>query len=277
MTLGCDFPRAPLAVGAMVVLVGGCLAAGADAADVDPPRPAPARDWTVIVSPYGWAASLVGNGSLAGFDTDVDVPFSDVLRHLDLVLMGNVEATNGRWGVYIDGQYVRTSQKEDVLEHEIGLDITTTTLSAGAFFTAYEKALGGDTVFGRPRTWTLEPTAGLRWTELKADVEAFGNRGAISADWTDPFVGLRTNLDLDARWNVFAEADVGGFGIGSELSVNAQAYLGYRTFLFDRPTILRAGYRVLDQDFETEDFTGSSRFRWDVTQHGPVLGLSMVF
>jgi len=249
----------------------------AAAADFDNSRIAPEREWAVIVSPYVWAASLNGSGSLAGFDTDVDVPFSDIFDHLDFALMGNIEITNGQWGVYFHGQHVKTSQDEQVFSHEIGLDITTTTLSAGAFFKAYEAVLGGDTVFGKPRTLSIEPTAGVRWTKLEADVEAFGLRASKSSDWTDPFVGLRMNADLTERWNLFAEADVGGFGVGSKVSVNAQAYLGYRTMMLGHPTVLRAGYRLLYQDYENDDFTGANKFKWDVSQHGPAIGFSMRF
>lgn len=235
------------------------------------------KQWAVIVSPYAWAASLKGNASLAGFDTDVDVPFSDVFDHLDFVLMGNVEVTNGEWGFYFDGQHVRTTQDKEILAHKIDLEIKTTSLGGGVFFKAYEDELGGQTVFGKPRTISLEPTAGLRWTRLQARASAFGLSSEKSSDWTDPFIGLRVNADLTARWNLFAEADIGGFGIGSKLSYNAQAYLGYRTMMFGRPTILRAGYRFLHQDYENDDFTGANKFRWNVDQQGPVIGLSMRF
>ncbi|WP_234804165.1 hypothetical protein [Ensifer adhaerens] len=248
-----------------------------NAADFDQTRMAPQSDWTVIVSPYVWAASLKGDASLAGFDTDVDVPFKDTLDHLDLALMGNIELTNGQWGVYFDGQYVRTSQDEELASHEIGLDIKMTTLAVGAFYQVYEQELGGNTVFGKPRTLSIEPTIGLRWTKLEADVSVAGFNKSKSADWTDPFVGLRLNADLSERWNLVAEADVGGFDVGSKLSVNAQAYLGYRTEMFGQPTILRAGYRLLYQDYENDDFTGANKFRWDVNQHGPVIGFSMLF
>lgn len=251
--------------------------APARAADFDAERMAPESDWTVIVSPYIWAASLKGDASLAGFDTDVDVPFKDTLDHLDLALMGNIELTNGQWGVYFDGQYVRTSQDEELLSHEIGLDIKMTTLAVGAFYQIYEQELGGNTIFGKPRTLSIEPTIGLRWTKLEADVSVAGVNASKSADWTDPFVGLRLNADLSERWNLVAEADVGGFDVGSKLSVNAQAYLGYRTEMFGQPTILRAGYRLLYQDYESDDFTGTNKFRWDVNQHGPVIGFSMLF
>lgn len=276
--------RCLLLVGGVALLAASSLltAHAASAADFDQTRMTaeqarPEREWVVIVSPYAWAASLKGDASLAGFDTDVDVPFSDVFDHLDFVLMGNFEVTNGQWGIYVDAQHVRTSQDEELLSNEIGLKIQTTSISAGAFFKAYEVELGGETVFARPRTLSIEPTAGIRWTKLEADVSVLGLNASKSADWTDPFIGLRMNADLTERWNLFAEADIGGFGVGSRLSVNAQAYLGYRTMMLGRPTILRAGYRALYQDYENDDFTGVNKFRWDVTQHGPVVGLSMRF
>lgn len=233
--------------------------------------------WKLIVSPYVWALSLDGDASLAGFDTHVDVPFSETLKHLDLAIMGNVEVTNGRFGFYVDGQYAQTSQEEELLSNELAVGIATTTLALGAFYRAYEVELGGLTVFNEARVFALEPTIGLRWTKLEATVDALGLSVTKQANWTDPFIGLRLNADLDERWNLWAEADIGGFDIGSKISYSAQAFLGYRTFVLDHPTVLRLGYRVTAQDFETDDFTGSNKFQWDVTQHGPIIGFSMQF
>ncbi|UJW76829.1 hypothetical protein IM739_10645 [Rhizobium sp. SL42] len=231
----------------------------------------------MIVSPYVWALSLDGDASLAGFDTHVDVPFSETLKHLDLAIMGNVEVTNGRFGFYFDGQYAETSQEEELLSNELAIGITTTTLAVGAFYRAYELDLGGRTVFNAPRVLAIEPTVGLRWTKLEASVQALGLTTTKQANWTDPFVGVRLNADLDERWNVWTEADIGGFDIGSKIAYSAQAFLGYRTYVLDHPTVLRLGYRVTSQDFETDDFTGSNKFKWDVTQHGPLIGFSMQF
>lgn len=233
-------------------------------------------DWKLIVSPYVWALSLDGDASLAGFDTHVDVPFSETLKHLDLAIMGNVEVTNGQFGFYFDGQYAETSQEEELFSNELAVGIATTTLAVGAFYRAYEHELGGRTVFDKPRVFALEPTVGLRWTKLEATVQALGLSATKQATWTDPFVGVRLTADLDERWNLWAEADIGGFDIGSKIAYSAQAFLGYRTFVLDHPTVLRLGYRVTSQDFETEDFTGDT-FKWDVTQHGPLIGFSMQF
>ena len=116
----------------------------------------------------------------------------------------------------------------------------------------------------------------MRWTKIKADLSVGPFSVSRKAEWTDPFVGVRLKTDLNERWNLAGEADIGGFGAGSKLSYNAQAYLGYRTFLFDRPTNLRVGYRVLSQDFKGPELLGHT-FKWDVVQHGPVVGLSMRF
>lgn len=64
------------------------------------------------------------------------------------------------------------------------------------------------------------------------------------------------------HWNLFVQGDVGGFGAGSDISVNALAMLGYR---------------LIYEDYERADFTGRGRLVCDVQQRGPLLGLSMLF
>ncbi len=63
----------------------------------------------VVASPFVWAPSMKGQASLAGVDTKVDVPFSEVFNNLNSVFMGNLEATNRTLGFYIDGVYLNTS------------------------------------------------------------------------------------------------------------------------------------------------------------------------
>lgn len=241
---------------------------------IRPPKPAPG--WSLLVSPYAWGASLKGKGSLAGIRTNIDIPFSEILDELDLAMMGNAEVTNGRYGFYVDGQYVETSQSKHLLARRISLSVATTRLSAGVFFKLYETELAGTTAFGRPRTLSFEPTAGVRWTRLSGDIGVPGLGFGKASGWYDPFVGLRVNADLTDRWNLFAEADAGGTS-SSQYSLHGRAYLGYRTLLFGRETTLRAGYRAIYQNYTADDFTGRNRFRWDVTQHGPAVGLTMRF
>jgi len=254
--------------------------ASALAADVIAPAPAQSefqdqQRWRVIFSPYVWGASLTGNAGLMGRSTSVDVPFKDILNNLDMSFMGNIEITNGTYGAYFDGQYTKTSQKEDVLDRQLGLDITSTTLTGGVFYRIYQHDLDGLTYYGRQRVFAIEPTAGIRWTQIKAKLNVDPFTESRQANWTDPFIGTRVLYDIGERWNISAEADIGGFGAGTKLSANGQIYLGYRTRVFNLPTIWRVGYRALYQDYRDDD--SREKFKYDVTQHGPVVGWSVQF
>lgn len=254
--------------------------ASALAADIIAPAPVQTeiqdqQRWRVIFSPYVWGASLNGNAGLLGRSTTVDVPFKDIFNNLDMSFMGNVEISNGTFGAYFDGQYTKTSQDEDVLGRQLGLDIVSTTLTGGVFYRIYQHALDGLTYFGKQRVFAIEPTAGVRWTQLKATLSVGPYTESRKKDWTDPFIGTRVLYDINDRWNIAAEADIGGFGAGTKLSANGQIYLGYRTKLFDLPTIWRVGYRALHQNYRDNDTR--EKFKYDVTQHGPVVGFSVVF
>lgn len=233
-------------------------------------------EWSVKVTPYVWAASLDGKMDLAGFHTPVDVPFSDIFDHLDLAVLGEVEVSRGRWGLVVDGQYVRTSQEEELLAQRLELGVTNAWATAGVFYRIYDSPQGGETVTGEPRKFTIEPMAGVRWTKLKANIEALGRSVSKESDWTEPFVGVRSSLDLTDRWTLLGQAAVGGFGVDNKRSVDGQLLVGYRLKLLGQPSMIRAGYRVLDQRYATGDFTGQT-FRWNVTQQGPIVGLGLTF
>lgn len=243
---------------------------GASKADPD--------EWLVLVSPFVWAPSMNGQVEMAGISTKADVGFKDVFSNLNKVFMGNVEVTNRTLGFYVDTVYAKTRQSERLFGQKLGLDITQATVAGGVFYRVYEQTLQGNTIFGEPRNFRIEPTAGLRWTKLstRLTVDTVNFSTKKKTDWTDPFIGLRMQADLDERWTLSGEADTGGLDTSSKKTYNAQAYLGYRMFLFDHPTIVRAGYRVLGQEYTVNDFTGN-KFKYDVTQRGPVLGLSMRF
>lgn len=263
-------------VGLLIACTAGAMGAMAQANEA---RATPVDSpWLVLVSPFVWAPSMSGQATLGGVNTHVDVPFSQTLGNLNSVFMGNLEVTNRTLGFYVDGVYADTHESHRVMGQKVGLSITQTTVAAGAYYRAYEQALGGATIFGEPRAWRVEPTAGVRWTRLasKLEIGSLGFATQKKAQWSDPFLGLRMQADISDRWTLSGEADVGGFDTATKNSYNAQGYLGYRTYLFQYPTILRAGYRVLSQEYQTRDFTGN-RFKYDVTQRGPVLGLSVRF
>lgn len=75
---------------------------------------------------------------------------------------------------------------------------------------------------------------------------------------------------LSDRWDLSLRGDIGGFGIGSDFTWQMTALLGYRFPLFGADATAAIGYRILDQNYD-------DGFEWDMTLHGPVLGLGIRF
>jgi hypothetical protein len=93
----------------------------------------------------------------------------------------------------------------------------------------------------------------------------------------DPLVGARSLFDLFERWTLSLEGSVGGFGVGSDFAWHAYGAFGYRFSLFSKERNARAvaGYRALYMDYDTG--SGADKFEWDVTLHGPIVGLFIAF
>lgn len=86
--------------------------------------------------------------------------------------------------------------------------------------------------------------------------------------WVDPFVGLRGQLNLTERLFLAARGDIGGFGVGSHLALQALVTVGYN---FSKNIFVEAGYRYIKTDYTNGGFT------WDVAQGGAFLGLGIKF
>ncbi|MNH32293.1 hypothetical protein D3C79_927260 [compost metagenome] len=80
---------------------------------------------------------------------------------------------------------------------------------------------------------------------------------------------MTVNVDLDSRWTLMAEGDVGAWG--RDWGLQGRTYLGYRVGIFGQESLLRLGYRVIHQDHLTDDL------HWNVTQYGPAAGLTVWF
>jgi len=117
---------------------------------------------------------------------------------------------------------------------------------------------------------------GARYTHIKMEFD-FNQIGALdkSEDWVDPFLGAITQIDLNEKLFLRVRADIGGFGVGSDLSWNAVGLLGYSVRPFDLNGTIFGGYRALYQDFSNG--SGRDKFVWDMTLHGPLLGLAVTF
>lgn len=234
----------------------------AEPAVAAPPEAGGASAWRFTVTPYVWASGMGGDiRPFTGAPTlSFDQSFSDILEDLDSAFFLSFGAERGRFVILGDISRVQSS-REGVLPGDIPAEGTLTqsvlTLAAGY------RALA------RP-TQAVDVFAGLRRFELEADVQAAG--GGLSASptrsLTDPIIGARARFALSPRWSAMLYTDIGGFGVGTDATVVAEARLGYR--LTDR-TSLTGGYRSMWIDYDD----GSTLA--DVTIGGPTLGVSFEF
>ena len=63
--------------------------------------------WEVEVTPYFWAASLRGDITIKGLDSNVNIKFLDLAEYVDVGGMAHVEARKGNWGIFTDGIYLK--------------------------------------------------------------------------------------------------------------------------------------------------------------------------
>lgn len=250
------------------------------AADQTPQSPVavkPAGDdrWQFNIAPYLWGAGLNGDVTIGRVEEEVDLNFIDILKDFSFGGMLYAEARKPRYGIFTNMFFVRT---KDDSSGTIDTDVKSDTaqVALGGFYRVIDWQWGEGSN-GRPLKLAVEPLAGVRWSYLRAEIELSGG-GAVdlpqadrSESFVDPIVGVRLGSGLSEDWLAFVTADVGGFGVGSDYSWNVQGYVGYRMTMFGIPTELSLGYRALHQKYEDGDF------EWDVTQHGPILGVTYNF
>jgi hypothetical protein len=87
-------------------------------------------------------------------------------------------------------------------------------------------------------------------------------------EWVDPFVGFRGQWNLTEELYLAGRADIGGFGVGSELTWQASAALGWQ---INSSWSAEAGYRYLAPDFEDGAFT------YEVASNGFFVSLGYTF
>ncbi len=98
----------------------------------------------------------------------------------------------------------------------------------------------------------LDLLAGARWTFLdtKLNIESAPNAKA-NIDFFDPYVGINSIFDFPHKINLTTYADIGGFSVGSDVTWQLMATLGYRFGLFgEKNANVVAGYRALSQDYK---------------------------
>ncbi len=87
-------------------------------------------------------------------------------------------------------------------------------------------------------------------------------------DWWDPYIGLRGRYDLSEKFYLTGKGDIGGFGIGSDLTWTAEAAVGCQ---LTRNVFAEVGYRALGVNYDKDGLL------MDTITHGPQVTLGINF
>jgi hypothetical protein len=234
-------------------------------------------EWEFKVAPYLWFLSLKGDVTVRGLESDLDIDFDKIWDELNIAAMLVFDARKGRWGVWGDIIGANLGDSSSSVGN-IGIEPTIKILwlTLGGYYRLGTWGLTDSPDKNAPAV-TVDAVAGARYTYLDVELDLRGLPNVDGdKDWVDPLVGVRTIWDFTRRWSVTLDGSVGGFGVGSDSAWQAFGLLGYSFGLFGEDNAKAfGGYRAWHQDYT--DGSGANKFEWDVTVHGPVLGLGIEF
>jgi hypothetical protein len=113
----------------------------------------------------------------------------------------------------------------------------------------------------------------VRYNNFSGEIRGpFGKNPTGTQDWFDPIIGANFSAPLCEKLSAAMRADIGGFGVGSDLTWQIYPHLNYQVC---RNGSLQAGYRWVYNDYSSG--TGRSEFAYDVLTQGPQIGFTFTF
>lgn len=220
-------------------------------------------EWRQTLYVYGMGAAINGEAQIGPVSVDVDLSISDVLDALKFGAMGQYRIENDTWSFSADATYMNLGSRGTGPQGQVGARLNTDQLTVMA-------------TVGRRVSPRLEALFSVAYFDLSTDlrVGALGQTVSASrdADWVDPLVGLNYKSQLDEKWWLNLRGDIGGFGVGSDLTLHGWATLVRQ----QTPTFAwYLGYRYIAYDYETG--SGANFQRYDLSQQGPGAGVAWSF
>lgn len=240
------------------------------------------KGWEQGAMVYLFAPAISGDTGVRNVTIPVDVSFSDILDSLQLGGFALYEARkDDQWSFIADVGYLQMYNKTAPVSNNVITVNTKTQLSQ----IVLEAMVGYKVIdYENPESFsgnvTVDLIGGARYNQLKlklgADVSVLGFATSAerkkTVDWIDPIVGFKARYNPSKQSELTFYGDVGGFGVGSDLTW--QIFAGY-TYTFENDITLTGGYRALYMDYE--EGSGTSYFSYDATYYGPMIGLGYRF
>ena len=222
------------------------------------------------ITVYGWLAGYGGDIRPGpGAPTlKVDKSFGELFKDIDGAFFATGLVRRDRLVFVADISHT-SSSKTGQVPTGLPMPFPPSVPAEGRIRQTSLTGLAGYRVANDGRT-TLDLLGGVRawWVRPRLDVPALGISRDPKVDFVDPIVAARANFTLGRRLSTLVYADVGGFGAGSDLTMQVVGTLNSRV---GRNVWLSGGYRYLLVDYEDHGIKVNSRLG------GPLLGVTLVF
>ena len=223
----------------------------------------PDNKWRFLIEPYLLIPNMSGNIGIRELpEAEVDADPGDIFSKLYSGGMLYLEAHNADWAITSDLLFMNLKQDvtPDYLISSGNLDAKQWAWEFAGLYRIvpfFEAGIGG-------RLNNIQ--AGLDINREEIDGETTPISANMSETWVDPIIIIRVTGDIKNKWMFQFRGDVGGFGIGSKYSYQAQGFVGYR---FSRLFQLTAGYRILGMNYDKG--SGENRFMYKMNIFGPMI------
>jgi hypothetical protein len=212
----------------------------------------PPSDTEFRIGIPGWISGLSGDAGVRGVVADVDVPFADILKRLDMIAAGSLYARYHRWEFFADGLYMRISDDARLRGLLFG--------SAHIVIKdAFAEGFVGYRLFSCEQGH-LSLLAGARYNYMRGDFRLLGTRlagrraeGAV--DWVDPVVGVSGKVRAWKPVSFWTRANIGGFGAASDLTWQVQGGLKVQ---LTRRIYSDIGWAYFKNDYTAGGFTSKT-------------------
>lgn len=252
---------------AMLALLGTATPTAVQAQDV-------VKGWNIIVTPYFMAPNMDGKAALGRLATQVSQSPSDIFSNLNWGVMGSVEVNSGNWGINFDVNYMNLDLTPDRLDR-----LEVAGHQAAYTATVLKRIHENAWVYAGARYSNMGVNFGCQsqclpngGTNVPGNINVPAIDASRNKGWVEGLVGFRAELPFNDKVDLTFTADVGGFGEGSEISVNVWPQLGFRLGGSSKAML---GYRLIY--VKHESFDDNRRFLYDVLTFGPTLGLEFRF
>ncbi len=229
--------------------------------------------WNFEITPFLILPNISGEVQSARLSQDFGIGPADFIETLNGAFMLDAELSRGK--IFISPAYIYTYN--DVEKIVWSGDETNQMIIVHPALKKNIFELIGGMRYRIADNLLLDPFIGLRYTSyyISGDVEGIVNETEIDehADFWDPLIGVQLHYYPLPRIPVELKADIGGFGIGSELTWSVMFNSGYSL----SPSVdLLAGFAALSNQYETETDTRHTFGMTSVT-YGFDLGVRVYF